>query len=99
MLSAAVVIHSAAVVSKLILFLYPLAELLIQNFLCSLYRGLGHHGPEILNLKVQAGAADTWRSLVIAFAVEFKDVGRNKSRVLQKDSFLTIPFILTADLN
>lgn len=98
MLSAAVVIHSAAVGSKLILFL-PLAELLIQTFLCELHRGFGHHGPEILNLKVQAEVADTWRSVVIAFAVEFKDVGRNKSRVLKKDSFLTIPFILTEELN
>ena len=79
MLSAAVVIHCAAVVSKLILSL-PLAELLRQSLLCKLHRGLGRRGPEVLNLKVQADrsqASDSRRSLVTTFAVEFKDVGRN----------------------
>jgi len=74
MLSAAMVIHCAAVVSKLILSL-PLAELLRQSLLCELHRGLRCCGPEVLNLKVQAEASDTWRSLV-TFAVAFKDIGR-----------------------
>lgn len=77
MLSAAMVIHCAAVVSKLILSLRLNAELLRQSLLCKLHRGLERHGPEVLNLKTQAGASDTQRSLVTTFAVEFKDVGRN----------------------
>lgn len=76
MLSAAVVIHCAAVVSKLILSL-PLAELLRQSLLCMLHRGLGRRGPAVLNLKVQAEASDTQTSLVTTFAVEFKDFSRN----------------------
>lgn len=47
----AVVIHCAAVVSKLVLSLF-LSELLRQSLLCKIQKGLGYCGPEVLNLNV-----------------------------------------------